>query len=178
MYDASAGVVDFYAVAFGDTIDALPVPTEPTGSFALETEYADLSYLVVGVSQPNGAGIALDNIYQSSGRALSLSPTAGEIGGGDVGGVLTPGEWTRIDFGWVYGLTADWGISTYMGYVYVVDLPYVYQVDLGWMYLVSSSGDDHYFYTWDHGWILINEGFGGFYYQYSTDDYTQQIPQP
>jgi hypothetical protein len=178
VYDGSSKTVDFYAVAFADTIDAVEVPAEPAGSFTLETEYTDLSYLVVGVSQPGGAGVALDNIYQSTGRALSLSPTAGEIGGGGDEGVLTPGEWTQIDFGWVYGLTTDWGISTYMGYVYVADFPYVYQVDLGWMYLTSSSGNDHYFYTWDHGWILINEGFGGYYYQYSTDDYTQQIPQP
>lgn len=99
-------------------------------------------------------------------------------GGGDEPGILTPGEWTQIDFGWVFGVTDDWGISTYMGYVYVADFPYVHQVDLGWMYLVSSSGNDHYFYTWDKGWILINEGFGGYYYIYSTDDYTQQIPQP
>lgn len=178
VYDASSGMVDFYTVAFGDLIDAVPVPSEPTGSFALETEYVDLSYLVLGVSQPGGDGIALDNIYQSAGRALSLTPTAGDIDEEVDEGILTPLEWTQIDFGWVYGLTEDWGISTYMGYVYVADLPYVYQVDLGWMYLVSSSESDHYFYTWDHGWILINEGFGGFYYQYATDDYTQQIPQP
>lgn len=99
-------------------------------------------------------------------------------GGSGSAGPLTQGEWTQLDFGWVYGETDSWGISTYMGYVYVADLPYVYQVDLGWAYLVASNGADHYFYTWDHGWILINEGFGGFYYVYATDDYTQQIPQP
>jgi hypothetical protein len=105
--------------------------------------------------------------------------TGGGGGGGGGGeGNLTAGEWKQIDFGWVFGLTEDWGISTYMGYVYVADLPYVYQVDLGWMYLVASSGSDHYFYTWDRGWILINEAFGGYYYIYATDDYTQQIPQP
>jgi hypothetical protein len=92
---------------------------------------------------------------------------------------LVLNDWSRLDFSWVYGLTEEWGISTYMGYVYVPFLPYVYQVDLGWLFYASSSGDNHYFYSFDlNSYILINEGFGGFYYNYATDDYTNQIPQP
>jgi hypothetical protein len=92
---------------------------------------------------------------------------------------LVVGDWNRLDFSWVYGFDPDWGVSTYMGYVYVPFYPYVYQVDLGWLYLFSSNGNDHYFYSWDlESFILINEGFGGFYYIYNTDDYTNRIPQP
>lgn len=101
-----------------------------------------------------------------------------DISDDSVEGGLPVGEWTRLDFGWVYGWTQDWGVSTYMSYVYVPFYPYVYQVDLGWIYHFSSNGTDHYFYDWDLGFILINEGFGGYYYIYATDDYTQQIPQP
>lgn len=92
---------------------------------------------------------------------------------------LVVDEWNRLDFSWVYGLTEEWGISTYMGSVYVPFLPYVYQVDLGWLFYTSSSGENHYFYSIDLGsYILINEAFGGYYYIYATDDYTNQIPQP
>jgi hypothetical protein len=122
-----------------------------------------------------GWAIGSNNSYADPSIFGTMVLTAG---GGVEPGILTPGEWVQTDFGWVFGLTDDWGVSTYMSYVYVADFPYVYQVDLGWMYLVSSSGNDHYFYTWDKGWVLINEGFGGFYYVYATDDYTQQIPQP
>jgi hypothetical protein len=94
-------------------------------------------------------------------------------------GRLVVNDWSRLDFSWVYGLTEEWGVSTYMGYVYVPFLPYLYQVDLGWLYYSSSNGDNHYFYSFDLGsYILINEAFGGFYYIYATDDYTNQIPQP
>lgn len=89
------------------------------------------------------------------------------------GSGLVVDQWNRLNFSWVYGLTPEWGISTYMGYVFVKFSPYIYQVDLGWMYLFSSNGLDHVFYTWDHGWILINEGFGGFYYIYDTDTWLQ-----
>jgi hypothetical protein len=94
------------------------------------------------------------------------------------GGGLVVGDWSRLNFSWVYGFDPDWGVSTYMSYVYVPFYPYVYQVDLGWLYHFSSNGNDHVFYDWELGFILINEGFGGFYYIYNTDDYTNRIPQP
>jgi len=94
------------------------------------------------------------------------------------GGVLLVDDWTKLDFSWVYGYTPDWGVSTYMGFVYVAALPWVFQVDLDWLYYHSSVGANHYFWSPTLGWLLINEGFGGFYYRYDTNDYTQRIPQP
>lgn len=96
----------------------------------------------------------------------------------DGGGVLVVDDWLRLDFSWVYGYTPEWGVSTYMGYVFVGYLPWVYQVDLGMLYYFSSAGNNHYFWSPSRGWLLINEGFGGYYYQYDTNDYSQQIPQP
>lgn len=79
------------------------------------------------------------------------------------GGGLLVGEWSRIDFTWIYGLTAEWGITTYMSYIWVPYLPYVYQVNNGWMYYFSSNGTDHILYDWDLGWLYVNEGNGGWY---------------
>jgi hypothetical protein len=133
----------------------------------------------ITVSTWENPPVLTDDPFALEDNPFTVEFTCGNTGGGGgEPGILTAGEWTRTDFGWVFGLTDDWGISTYLGYVYTADFPYVYQTNLGWMYLVSSDGDNHIFYTWDQGYILINEGFGGFYYVYATDDYTQQIPQP
>lgn len=97
---------------------------------------------------------------------LVRETTCGDFGGGEG---LPVGEWSRLDFTWIYGLTPEWGITTYMSYIWVPFLPYLYQVNTGWMYYLSSSGSDHVFYDWDLGWILANEGNGGWYYYFQSD---------
>lgn len=174
-----------YTVVDEDTIELEPMTLAKDGASSIDV---------------SGATLMRDG-SQFSGTVTNLSPGAAydsllfairltdipdldsdgipDISDGAVeGGGLTVGEWQRLDFSWVFGLDADWGISTYMGYVYVKFYPYVYQVDLGWLYHFGANGDNHYFYDWDLGWLLINEGFGGFYYIYDTDDYTNQLPQP
>lgn len=99
---------------------------------------------------------------------------------------IEPGEgliedWQRLEFSWVFGLTPEWGISTYMGYIYVPNLPYVYAEGTGWLFHVQTVGTDHLFYSWDKGWISVSENNGGFYYAY-TDNIEEgewfQFPQP
>jgi hypothetical protein len=102
----------------------------------------------------------------------------GEISGGE-GLVLTLDEWNRLDFSWVYPWDTAWGLSTYMGNIFVTFYPYVYQENLGWLYHFSANGEDHVFYDWELGFILANEGFGGFYYIYTTDSWHEfGNPQP
>jgi len=102
-------------------------------------------------------------------RVITNIPSAG----------LSVGNWSEIAIGWIYGLTIDWGSSTYMGYVYVPNLPYIYQVNLGWMYLSSSNRPEHILYDFDLGWILTNEDWGGYYYIYESQTYGQfGEPQP
>ena len=90
-------------------------------------------------------------------------------------------DWQRLEFTWVYGLTPEWGISTYMGYIYVPHLPYVYVDGTGWLFHVQSVDTDHLFYSWEKGWISVSENNGGFYYAY-TDNIEEgewfQFPQP
>lgn len=111
-------------------------------------------------------------LLATDGRLLAFGNLA-EIRTANLPSGLTVDEWNRLTFSWVYGLTPEWGISPYLGYVYVPLFPYIYQVDLGWMYLLSSNGVEHVFYNWGLGYILINEGFNGFYYVYATDTWLQ-----
>ncbi|MFO7724363.1 MAG: hypothetical protein R6V45_02355 [Oceanipulchritudo sp.] len=89
-------------------------------------------------------------------------------------------DWQRLEFTWVWGLTPEWGISTYMGYIYVPNLPYVYAEGTGWLFHVESADTDHLFYSWDKGWITVSENNGGFYYAYTDsveDGEWFQFPQ-
>lgn len=95
------------------------------------------------------------------------------------GGLLVD-QWQDLGFSWVYGLTPEWGLSSYMEYIFVPFAPpYIYQSNLEWLYLFSSNGEEHILYDWELGWILTNEGFGGFYYVYDTDSWhVFSDPQP
>lgn len=168
VYDGSSKTVDFYAVAFGDLIDALPVPAEPTGSFALETEYTDLSYLVVGVSQPGGDGMALDNIYQSSGRALSLSPTAGEISDG--GGEDPVSLWVDVPTANAAG-DKEAGI----GWINDIAYPFIWHYSTGgWMFVLDDFSTLDNIWLYEYGtdvWYWANDGWGGWHVHLSDPEY-------
>lgn len=170
VYDGSAQKVDFYSVPVADPVESVEIPSEPAGSYALEGNYLDLTRLVFGTALlANGSGVRLDNIYQAPGILLSLSPTAGQSGSGETGG-LPVGEWTRTAIGWVFGLTPDWGISTYIGYVYMANYPYVYQLHTDWIYHVGTSNEvEHVFYDWELGWMLASESNGGWYFAFTED---------
>ena len=86
---------------------------------------------------------------------------------------LTVGDWSETEIGWVYGVTADWGLSAYMGTVYLPLLPFIYQVNLGWLYAFASNRPEHVLFAYDHGWLLTNESWGGFYYNYATAAYAE-----
>jgi len=99
-----------------------------------------------------------------------------EISGG---GGLAIGEWQQIEIGWVFGDTAEWGVSAFMGSVWMPFYPYIYQVNIGWTYHLPGNGTEHYFYDWQLGWLLTNEGWGGYYYIYGTAAYAEfKNPQP
>lgn len=87
----------------------------------------------------------------------------------DAGGLVI-GEWQRLDFSWVFGLTAEWGASDYMGYVYVQALPYVYALNVGWLYAVSSNETQHFFYSSQYGWITVSELDSGFFYYFVDEE--------
>ena len=170
VYDHDALTVDFYSVPFAESGTATP-PSEPAGSFDLTTDYAGFSHLILGGWQAGNAGIRVDNIYQTFGQNISLSPTAGDIGGPAAG--LTVGEWNLTDIGWVFGYTPEWGYSTFMGFVYMGYLPWIYQVPFGYMALVqatpSGSGTIFWFYSPTMGWVFADDTFGGFFQSENAD---------
>ena len=80
---------------------------------------------------------------------------------------LVPAQWNLTSIGWVYGYTANWGYSVFMGFVYMQG-NYIYQIPFGWMYLFSSTpiqggGTYYWFYSSTLGWIYVNDTFGGFF---------------
>jgi hypothetical protein len=172
------GVANDYAAQFGVVPSSSNVRAD--GNYYLINSHAQFyTALITATRQAEGDYLILHHKAGNIGYRMTLVTLGNDRPWDKDSGNLVLNDWSRLDFSWLYGLTSEWGISTYMGYVYVPFMPYVYQVDLGWLYYAGASGDNHYFYSFDLGsYILINEGFGGYYYVYSTDDYTNQIPQP
>jgi len=172
------GKANEYAAQFG--VQPATTDVRPDGKYYLiDTHIQFYTGSITATRQAEGDYLILRNRGGNVGYRMTLVTLGNDRPWDEGSGDLVLNEWSWLDFSWVYGLTEEWGISTYMGYVYVPFLPYVYQVDLGWLFYASSSGDNHYFYSFDlNSYILINEGFGGYYYIYATDDYTSQIPQP
>jgi hypothetical protein len=87
---------------------------------------------------------------------------------------LNAGAWNELSYSWVYGLSAQWGESNYMGSLYLAYYPtYVYQMDLGWLFYAGGSTAEAYFYSFDTGWILTGESYEGYYYVYATGSWGQ-----
>lgn len=80
--------------------------------------------------------------------------------------VLVVNDWVQLDdLGWVYGVSADWGYSLDLGYVWMVYYPgALYQSNLGWMIPVSGTmKQGFWFFTWPDNWFYTQEGLRGWY---------------
>jgi hypothetical protein len=137
-------------------------------AFVRATRQAEGDYLILHHRSGN-LGYRLTAVTLGDGRPWDE--------GGDTG--LTVGEWNRLPFSWVFGLSPDWGLSDFMAFVYTPLAPYIYQPDLGWLYHLDTVGSEQYFFSFAlESYILIDEQGNGFYYIFATNDYSNQIPQP
>ena len=81
---------------------------------------------------------------------------------------LAVDEWNTTNFGFLWGLTPDWGWSYVFGYVYVPLDPYIYHPHFGWMVQVASFpiGDGNAQNRWfvsleGYGWMFVADNEGG-----------------
>lgn len=152
VYDQDDQRVDWYSVPFAESGEPT-LPTEPFASYDWTNELDVLDRFLIG-SEFGGGTIRIDNIYQSFGTNISLSPTAGDVGGGgpELGLDLDPGLWNVTDIGWIWGFadSADWGYSTFMGFIQVASYPWLNQASFGWVGVIDEP-DFYYSYalgTW------------------------------
>lgn len=84
----------------------------------------------------------------------------------DASGTLDPGVWNLTTAWYIYGHTAEWGYSPFLGHV-LVRFPWLYQPEFGWLYYHSAVGDGSRHWLWSPetgiGWIYVNQGHGGYF---------------
>lgn len=101
--------------------------------------------------------------------AGSFLRTAGD--GGDGFELDVIGDWklyTNPALGWIFGHTADWGWSPFLGSVYLPDFPSVYQPQAGWLYSLDMAPPVYWFYSDNLGYIYVVDSDAG-WYRYSSD---------
>jgi hypothetical protein len=94
-----------------------------------------------------------------------------DISDGEIGQTgLTVNEWNTTNFGFLWGLTPDWGWSFVFGYIYVPLDPYVYHPHFGWMVEAASfpidggGGSSRWFVSLEgYGWMFVQDNEGGWF---------------
>ena len=90
---------------------------------------------------------------------IKLAPPQGHVD-------LEPQSWCDDDcYGWMYGVTGEWGYSHDLGYIWVGYTPgYLYQNKLGWLALGGGTMKTGcWFFCYGFGWMYTHEGLGGWY---------------
>jgi hypothetical protein len=160
VYDGSGKTMDFYSVPVSDPVESVTLPAEPAGSFVMATDYTGLGYFVIGTGFfPNGNGVKIDNLYQSLGANVSLSPTAGEFG---TGGGDPVSLW--VDLPDVGGGFKAAGI----GLLNDAHYPYVWHFNTGgYFYIADEYSDLNNIWGLDltnNIWFWTDEDLGGWHY--------------
>lgn len=160
VYDGSSSTMDFYAVPVSNPVESVTLPTEPAGSFTLATDYTGLGYFVIGTGfLANGNGVKIDNLYQSIGANVSLSPTAGDVGGGGGDPVSL---WAALpDIGGGYKATG-------IGLLNDAHYPYVWHfLTGGYFYIADEYSDLDSIWGLDltnNYWFWADDALGGWHY--------------
>jgi len=92
---------------------------------------------------------------------------------------LVPLQWLEDgSFGWLYGLSTDWGYSSDLGFVWVGHTPrFIFQSSLGWIvHVAGSMKDGCWFYSPASGFFYTREGFGGWYCTEDSNWHRMMIP--
>ena len=79
---------------------------------------------------------------------------------------LQPMAWQEdACFGWLYGLSPEWGYSYDLGYVWFGQTPnYLFQYPMGWLaYAGGSMQNGCWLHSNAAGWMFTVQGYGGWY---------------
>jgi hypothetical protein len=166
VYDISAGQMEFFATPFGGEI-----PSEPLAVYDLATDYADISYFVMGMETGGNEGLEIDNIYQAPARLIEASPTAGEVGSGTVdqpSSIATTAQ-SLEDEGWYY--------SEWLGYFWTdsLDENYLYTPAAGWMYGGVIDAETAWLYNEQLGFVITGSGYWPGLYSMDTQNWMVYI---
>jgi len=167
VYDGTANRVDFYAVPMGDPVDSVELPGEPVASFDLEVDYAAFSHFVLGVAQGGGDGVYLDNIYQSLGRNITLSPTAGDF---DNTGPEVVSLWVDVE-----PANAEGDKLAGIGWINDVAYPFVWHYSIGgWTFVLDNFSSLENIWLYDYkndAWYWANDAWGGWHVKLGDTEY-------
>ena len=164
-YDGSGRTIDVYSVPVSDPVESVTIPSEPSGSFEMSTEYTDLGYFVIGTGfLPNGNGVTIDNLYQSLGSNVSLSPTAGDFSTGNGGDPVS--LWADLpDIGGGFKASG-------IGLINDADYPYVWHFATGgYFYIADEYSDLDNIWGQDltnDFWFWTQDSLGGWYFNISA----------
>ncbi len=167
VYDGSGQTVDFYAAPVSDPVEEVVLPEEPAGSFELESDYTDLGYFAIGTGlQGGGDGIAIDNLYQTLGKSISLSPTAGVFeGDGDPSSL-----WADVEPANALG-----DKETGIGWINDQAYPYILHYSVGgWMFVLDefSSLDNIFLYEYETDtWFWAHNDWAGWHINLTNPNY-------
>jgi hypothetical protein len=165
VYDGSSKTMDFYSVPVSDPVDSVTIPSEPAGSFVMQTSYTGLGYFVIGTGfLANGNGVKIDNLYQSLGANVTLSPTAGDFGTGSGGDPVS--LWASLpDIGGGFK-------STGIGILNDENYPYVWHFATGgYLYIVDEYSELNNIWGMDMTndfWFWSDDSLGGWYFNISN----------
>ena len=87
-----------------------------------------------------------------------------DISDSEIGSGPVLGQWRMTSLGFMYGASADWGYSHFMGFL-ELGLPWVYQASHGWMYFYQAVPEEDvlWFYSPTLGWIYTKSTWGGLF---------------
>ena len=167
VYDGSGRKVDLYTAPISDPVEEAVLPEEPAGSFELESDYTDLGYFVIGTGlQGGGEGIIIDNLYQTLGKSISLSPTAGrfEAGGGPTS------LWADVE-----PANAIGDKETGIGWINDQAYPDIVHYSVGgWMFVLDefSTLDNLFLYEYDTDtWFWAHNDWAGWHVNLTDPEY-------
>jgi hypothetical protein len=169
VYDGSGQTVDFYAAPMADPVESVELPAEPAGTFALETAYADLSQLVLGLglgANSTSNGMKVDNIYQALGGVVALTPRSDDP--------PPPPEnpWQDVE-----ALTGGFK-QTGIGLIQDADYPYIWHVPtMDWLYIVEDISTADSIVGWSYAgeyWFWTGDTLQGWHYNFSDPDSGEQ----
>lgn len=161
VYDGSDSTMEFYSVPVSDPVESVTLPAEPAGSFEMATSYTGLGYFVIGTGfLANGNGVKIDNLYQSLGTNVTLSPTAGDFGSGGNGDPVSP--WADLpDIGNGFK-------SSGIGIINDEHYPYVWHFQTGgYFYIADEYSDLTSIWGMDLSndfWFWTQDELGGWYF--------------
>jgi hypothetical protein len=79
-------------------------------------------------------------------------------------GNLTPGQWNMTSIGSVYGISAEWGYSSNMGWVYLgLGSPWVYHIWFGWFSVADETSGGYWLHSQQIGWVYFTDSYNGYF---------------